>query len=158
MQGDARVLRATSRQKARPAVVLVLPGHDLLPLGVPGRGPSSRAASSAIRLAVASARSTRRSYNQMASATVTPRTRDQVARFFTGLDLLPPGLVPINQWALTSHIDATTGAWSATAPSPANPDPALSGRSAYSGTTRTPYSSPIRWRSPSSGALLIWPK
>ena len=35
---------------------------------------------------------------------------DQVARFFTGLDLLPPGLVPINQWALTGHIDATTGA------------------------------------------------
>jgi hypothetical protein len=38
------------------------------------------------------------------------RTRDQVARFFTGLDLLTPGLVPINQWALTGHIDATTGA------------------------------------------------
>jgi len=51
-----------------------------------------------------------RRYNQMASATVTPRTRDQVARFFTGLDLLPPGLIPINQWALTGHIDATTGA------------------------------------------------
>jgi hypothetical protein len=32
-----------------------------------------------------------RRYNQMASATVTPRTRDQVERFFTGLDLLPPG-------------------------------------------------------------------
>jgi hypothetical protein len=31
-------------------------------------------------------------------------------RFFAGLDLLPPGLVPINQWALTGHIDATTGA------------------------------------------------
>src|SRR5712671_2616445 len=51
-----------------------------------------------------------RRYNQMASATVTPRTRGQVARFFTGLDLLPPGLAPINQWALTGHIDATTGA------------------------------------------------
>jgi hypothetical protein len=51
-----------------------------------------------------------RRYNQMASATVTPRTHDQVARFFTGLDLLPPGLVPINQWAVTGHIDATTGA------------------------------------------------
>ena len=30
--------------------------------------------------------------------------------FFDGLDLLPPGLVPINQWALSGHIDATTGA------------------------------------------------
>ena len=51
-----------------------------------------------------------RDTDTMASATVTPRTRDQVARFLTGLDLLPPGLVPINQWALTGHIDATTGA------------------------------------------------
>jgi len=51
-----------------------------------------------------------RRYNQMSSATITPRTRDQVGRFFDGLDLLPPGLVPINQWALSSHIDATTGA------------------------------------------------
>ena len=59
--------------------------------------------------AEASAEMARR-YNQMASATVTPRTRDQIARFFTGLDLLPPGLVTISQWALTGHIDATTGA------------------------------------------------
>src|SRR3984893_2727458 len=51
-----------------------------------------------------------RRYNQMASATVTPRTRDQVARFFTGLDLLPPGLVPTNRGAPTGPIDATTGA------------------------------------------------
>ena len=46
----------------------------------------------------------------MASATVTPRTRDQVARFFTGMELLPPGVVPINQWALSGHIDTATGA------------------------------------------------
>ena len=50
-----------------------------------------------------------RRYNQMASATVTPRTRDQLARFFTGLDLLPPGLVPISKWALSGPIDSTTG-------------------------------------------------
>ena len=31
-----------------------------------------------------------RRYNQMSSATITPRTRNQVARFFAGLDLLPP--------------------------------------------------------------------
>jgi hypothetical protein len=42
--------------------------------------------------------------------TVTPRTRDQLARFFTGLDLLPPGLVPISKWALSGPIDSTTGA------------------------------------------------
>ena len=51
-----------------------------------------------------------RRYNQMSSATITPRTRDQVARFFAGLDLLPPGLVPINQWTRSGHIDTATGA------------------------------------------------
>ena len=51
-----------------------------------------------------------RRYNKMSSATITPRTRDQVARFFDGLDLLPPGLVPISKWALASPIDPTTSA------------------------------------------------
>jgi O-methyltransferase involved in polyketide biosynthesis len=51
-----------------------------------------------------------RRYNQMSSATITPRPRDQVARFFDGLDLLPPGLVPISKWALSSPIDPTTSA------------------------------------------------
>jgi O-methyltransferase involved in polyketide biosynthesis len=50
-----------------------------------------------------------RRYNEMSSAPVTPRNRDQVARFFDGLDLLPPGLVPINQWGLAGHIDTTVG-------------------------------------------------
>jgi len=26
------------------------------------------------------------------------RTRDEVARFFTGLELVPPGLVQVHQW------------------------------------------------------------
>ena len=51
-----------------------------------------------------------RRYNKMSSATITPRTRDQVARFFDGLELLPPGLVPISKWALSSPIDPTTSA------------------------------------------------
>ena len=51
-----------------------------------------------------------RRYNQMSSATITPRTRDQVARFFAGLDLLPPGLIPVNQWTLSGHVDTATGA------------------------------------------------
>ncbi len=37
-------------------------------------------------------------YNERASSQVTPRTRDQVARFFDGLELIPPGLVPGSQW------------------------------------------------------------
>ncbi|HEY6295833.1 MAG TPA: SAM-dependent methyltransferase [Streptosporangiaceae bacterium] len=50
-----------------------------------------------------------RRYNQMSSATITPRSRDQVTRFFAGLDLVPPGLVPLNQWGLAGQIDTTAG-------------------------------------------------
>jgi hypothetical protein len=50
-----------------------------------------------------------RRYNKMSSAPITLRNREQVARFFDGLDLLPPGLVPISQWGLAGHIDATVG-------------------------------------------------
>jgi O-methyltransferase involved in polyketide biosynthesis len=50
-----------------------------------------------------------RRYNAMSSARITPRNRGQVARFFDGLDLLPPGLVPISQWGLSGQIDASTG-------------------------------------------------
>ncbi len=48
-------------------------------------------------------------YNQMSSASVTPRSREQVARFFTGLDLIPPGLVPIDKWGLADPIGAGIG-------------------------------------------------
>ena len=51
-----------------------------------------------------------RRYNKMSSAPITIRNREQIARFFDGLDLLPPGLVPISQWGLAGHIDATVGA------------------------------------------------
>jgi S-adenosyl methyltransferase len=50
-----------------------------------------------------------RRYNKMSSAPITLRNREQVARFFDGLDLLPPGLVPISQWGLAGHIDAAVG-------------------------------------------------
>lgn len=36
-------------------------------------------------------------YSQ-ASAPVTPRSRDEIARFFSGLTLIDPGLVDINTW------------------------------------------------------------
>jgi O-methyltransferase involved in polyketide biosynthesis len=50
-----------------------------------------------------------RRYNAMSSASITPRGRDQVARFFDGLDLLSPGLVPISQWGLSGPIDPKAG-------------------------------------------------
>ncbi len=37
-------------------------------------------------------------YNERSSGQVTLRTRDQVSRFFDGLEMLPPGLVPISAW------------------------------------------------------------
>jgi hypothetical protein len=39
-----------------------------------------------------------RRYNELSPVPVTPRTGDQVARFFAGLDVLEPGVVPIRQW------------------------------------------------------------
>ncbi|QKW33920.1 SAM-dependent methyltransferase [Actinomadura sp. NAK00032] len=37
-------------------------------------------------------------WNERATETLTPRTRDQVLRFFDGLDLLEPGLVSMSRW------------------------------------------------------------
>lgn len=50
-----------------------------------------------------------RLYNQMSSVPITPRSREQVARSFDGLDMTPPGLVPISQWGLAGKIDTTVG-------------------------------------------------
>jgi O-methyltransferase involved in polyketide biosynthesis len=50
-----------------------------------------------------------RRYNAMSSASITPRTREQVARFFDRLEMVPPGLVPIGEWGLPGQIDSTLG-------------------------------------------------
>jgi hypothetical protein len=39
-----------------------------------------------------------RVYNQNVATPQTLRTRDEVARFFSGLELVPPGLVQVHQW------------------------------------------------------------
>jgi O-methyltransferase involved in polyketide biosynthesis len=39
-----------------------------------------------------------RRYNQMSSATLTLRSEEQVARFFDGLKLIEPGLMPLSEW------------------------------------------------------------
>jgi O-methyltransferase involved in polyketide biosynthesis len=39
-----------------------------------------------------------RRYNELSPVPVTPRTGEQVARFFGGLDVIEPGVVPIRQW------------------------------------------------------------
>jgi O-methyltransferase involved in polyketide biosynthesis len=49
-----------------------------------------------------------RRYNATASAPITPRTRDQVARFFGGLEMIRPGLVNLTEWRGESG-DADSG-------------------------------------------------
>jgi hypothetical protein len=39
-----------------------------------------------------------RSYNATASLTITPRDRGTVARFFDGMEMTGPGLMPLAQW------------------------------------------------------------
>ena len=56
----------------------------------------------------AAAEMTRRN-NQTSPIPITPRTRAQVTRFFDGLDVMPPGVVPISEWDLGDAMDATVG-------------------------------------------------
>jgi O-methyltransferase involved in polyketide biosynthesis len=77
---------------------------DAVPSGsylVMGHAASDIAPEAAAELAVR--------YNAMSSATITPRSREQVARFFDGLEMVPPGLVPISEWGLHGQIDTTIG-------------------------------------------------
>jgi S-adenosyl methyltransferase len=47
-----------------------------------------------------------RGFNANASAGVTPRSRAAVTRFFDGLELVPPGVVPVGQWTPGGPADA----------------------------------------------------
>ena len=51
-----------------------------------------------------------RRYNELSPVSVTPRTSEQVTRFFDGLDVIAPGVVPIRQWwAPGADIGADSG-------------------------------------------------
>jgi O-methyltransferase involved in polyketide biosynthesis len=47
-----------------------------------------------------------RRYNERAAAVITPRSRQQVARFFDGLDMDSRGLAPLSRWLGASQADA----------------------------------------------------
>ncbi len=51
--------------------------------------------------------------NQSMAQRVTPRSREQVTRFFDGVDLIEPGVVPIQQWRPDSNAEsrARAGMW-----------------------------------------------
>ena len=48
----------------------------------------------------------RRRYNSLARETQRHRTRAEVTRFFDGLDLVEPGVVPVQQWRAASDFGA----------------------------------------------------
>jgi O-methyltransferase involved in polyketide biosynthesis len=50
-----------------------------------------------------------RRYNAMSPVAITPRSREQIARFFDRLDPTPPGVVPLSQWGLAGRSDTTAG-------------------------------------------------
>jgi hypothetical protein len=45
-------------------------------------------------------------YNRLAHETQAHRSHDEVARFFDGLELVEPGLVPVQQWRPRSEMEA----------------------------------------------------
>jgi S-adenosyl methyltransferase len=47
-----------------------------------------------------------RRYNRLAHETQRHRNRAEVTRFFDGLDLVEPGLVPVQQWRPGSEMEA----------------------------------------------------
>jgi O-methyltransferase involved in polyketide biosynthesis len=48
-------------------------------------------------------------YNAMSSATLTPRSREQVASFFGKLEVFPPGVVPLSDWGLPNPVEVAVG-------------------------------------------------
>jgi hypothetical protein len=77
-------------------------GGDRVPAGRPARSrgdPGSYLTVSHPAIDIhQSQANAQRVYNERVATPQTLRTREQVARFFTGLDLVEPGLVQVHQW------------------------------------------------------------
>jgi O-methyltransferase involved in polyketide biosynthesis len=48
-------------------------------------------------------------YNSHSATPITLRSKAEVARFFDGLDLIPPGITPLGQWAPGAALPASPG-------------------------------------------------
>jgi S-adenosyl methyltransferase len=60
-----------------------------------------------------------RAYNEAVTTPQTRRSRDEVARFFTGLDLVDPGLVQLSGWRpAAGDLPAATSGYGAVARKP----------------------------------------
>lgn len=65
----------------------------------------------------------RRRYNRLARETQQHRTRDEVSRFFDGLRLIEPGVVPVPRWRPASEQEASakSAMWGGVAVADHNP-------------------------------------
>jgi hypothetical protein len=86
--------------------------HDYW-LGGKNNYPADRAAGDAviaaypgIVMSVRQMAEAARGYNRLARETQRHRSRAEVARFFDGLDLAEPGLVPVQEWRPRSEAEA----------------------------------------------------
>jgi hypothetical protein len=62
---------------------------------------------------------------RMGPAQITPRTREDFARFFDGLDLIDPGLVPLPQWRAPASPSQLVSAYACIGRKPAAPGAAI---------------------------------
>jgi hypothetical protein len=116
LQGAARTLDLSQPVAVLLVAILHFVRDDEDPYGVVNRLMDAMPSGSYLVIchaasdidAQASAEMTDR-YNELSSATITPRTREQVMRYFDGLDMVPPGLVPISQWGLAGDITPAVG-------------------------------------------------
>ena len=62
-------------------------------------------------------------YNARSATPIVLRSKAEVARFFGGLDLVPPGITPLGQWAPGTAIPGPVGlpTYTALARKPAGP-------------------------------------
>jgi O-methyltransferase involved in polyketide biosynthesis len=50
-----------------------------------------------------------RRYNQSGAEQMRPRSREEIMRFFEGLEMIPPGLAPLSQWLAPDRADPSSG-------------------------------------------------
>ena len=48
-------------------------------------------------------------YNSHSATQIVLRSKEDVARFFGGLDLVPPGITPLGQWAPGAALPGSPG-------------------------------------------------
>lgn len=50
-----------------------------------------------------------RRYNESGAEQMRPRSREEIMRFFDGLEMIPPGLAPLSTWLPPGRADASSG-------------------------------------------------